>query len=231
MFFFAQCGYKDLISHPTDRLGSWREHKPVAHAHSTSITATTPPLPPKPSPQGSVLHRWRRSGRVKRLMAAERKSQGNERHNVPVASLPSPPPLSLHPSLPPSLFRSVPQGSSEDTMPPVQRPRDVRVSKSVGCSSWSVTFRQKWTECECGVLTEDTGTQSPAGEGDEAQLGIIKPSTVSVKRPSSQAGLVSPRQSCLDWDYTTQSPIAVFSDQRKKKTQIFQQLSSGYVSG
>lgn len=33
---------------------------------------------------------------------------------------------------------------------------------------------------------------SPAGEGDEAQLGIIKLSTVSVKGTDSQVGLVSP---------------------------------------
>lgn len=56
-----------------------------------------------------------------------------------------------------------------------------------------------WLQCECDVVAEDTGTQSPAGEGDEAQLGIIKPSTVSMKGPGCQAGLVSPRQSSLDW--------------------------------
>lgn len=58
-----------------------------------------------------------------------------------------------------------------------------------------------WLQCECSVVTEDTGTQSPAGEGDEAQLGIIKPSTVSMKGPGNQAGLVSPTRSSLDWDW------------------------------
>lgn len=38
----------------------------------------------------------RQSGRVKRLMAEERKSQGNERLNVPVASLPPPPHAHAH---------------------------------------------------------------------------------------------------------------------------------------
>lgn len=58
-----------------------------------------------------------------------------------------------------------------------------------------------WLQCECGILTEDTGTQSPAGEGDETQLGIIKPSTVSMKGPGRQVGPVSPRQSSLDRDW------------------------------
>lgn len=60
----------------------------------------------------------RQSGRVKRLMAEERKSQGNERLNVPVASLP-PPPMHMHthtialhfsPPTQPLLFPSVPEG-------------------------------------------------------------------------------------------------------------------------
>lgn len=59
------------------------------------------------------------------------------------------------------------------------------------------------------------GVLCPAGEGDEAQLGIIKPSTVSTKGPGSQAGLMHPRQSGLDRGLTTlQSPLTVFSDQR-----------------
>ena len=70
-----------------------------------------------------------------------------------------------------------------------------------------------WLQCECGVFAEDTGTRSPAGEGDEAQLGIIKPSAVSMQGPRSQPGPVSPRLSSLDWDclhHTTVSPFAVF---------------------
>ncbi|KAM7418035.1 hypothetical protein PAMA_017600 [Pampus argenteus] len=66
---------------------------------------------------------------------------------------------------------------------------------------------------------EDTGTQSPAGEGDEAQLGIIKPSTVSMKEPGSQAGLVVPpdRAAWIGTDYTAVSlHFTVFLDQRKR---------------
>lgn len=57
-----QMRVKDFISHLADHLGSWWEHKPAAHAHSTSLSA-----PPKPSPQGSVLHRWVCSDTLVRL--------------------------------------------------------------------------------------------------------------------------------------------------------------------
>lgn len=73
-----------------------------------------------------------------------------------------------------------------------------------------------WLQSECGVVAKDTGTQSPAGEGDEAQLGIIKPSTVSVKGPGCQAGLVSPRRSSLGLT-TLKSPFAVFPDQWERR--------------
>lgn len=71
---------------------------------------------------------------------------------------------------------------------------------------------------EGGILAEDTGTQSPAGEGDEAQLGIIKPSTVSMKGPGSQAGLVSPpdRAACTETAYTTVS-LTLFPSEVKKR--------------
>lgn len=70
---------------------------------------------------------------------------------------------------------------------------------------------------EGGILAEDTGTQSPAGEGDEAQLGIIKPSTVSMKGPGSQAGLVSPQtEQLVQRLHTQQSPL-LYSPVRWKK--------------
>lgn len=94
---------------------------------------------------------------------------------------------------------------------------------SICAGSVCVHIRQcvsPWLQCDCGVLAEDTGTQSPAGEGDEAQLGIIKPSTVSMKGPGSQAGLVSPRQSSLDWDWLHHSLPSLCSRIRGKGTNL-----------
>lgn len=86
-----------------------------------------------------------------------------------------------------------------------------------------------WLLCECGLLAEDTGTHGPAGEGDEAQLGIIKPSTVSMKGPGSQAGLVSPRQSSLDGDWLHHSLHCV--PRSEEEAQIWQRLSIANASG
>lgn len=89
------------------------------------------------------------------------------------------------------------------------------------CSFLSVS---PWHRCDSGVFAEDAGTRCPAGEGDEAQLGIIKPSTISVKGPGSRAGLMHPRQSSLDWGLSAlQSPLTVFSDQRKGSLTASQQ--------
>lgn len=115
------------------------------------------------------------------------------------------------------------------------RPVQARVCvRTLDCVS-HLDFR-----CERGVVTKDVGTRGPAGEGDEAQLGIIKPSTVSAKGPSSRAGPGVPQTEQLGLRLATpQFPLAVFPDQRgeekkkekKEKAQIRQRLSSGNVSG
>lgn len=105
----------------------------------------------------------------------------------------------------------------------VQNARTLRA-----CSFLSVS---PWLRCNSGVFAEDTGTRCPAGEGDEAQLGIIKPSTVSVKGPGSRAGLMHPRQSSLDWGLSAvQSPLTVFSDQRKGSLTASQQWKYVFIN-
>lgn len=69
---------------------------------------------------------------------------------------------------------------------------------------------------EGGILAEDTGTQSPAGEGDEAQLGIIKPSTVSMKGQPGWLGVPPDRAACTETAYTTVS-LTLFPSEVKKR--------------
>lgn len=82
---------------------------------------------------------------------------------------------------------------------------------------------------EGGILAEDAGTQSPAGEGDEAQLGIIKPSTVSMKGAGKPGWLGVPQTEQLVQRLHTQQSLSLYSLVRKKKkerkAQIWQWLS------
>lgn len=88
----------------------------------------------------------RRSGRVKRLMAAERKSQGNERHNVPVASLPSPPPLS--PPLTPTLAVSLCAPGQVRSSGFLARSRDAPIDPR--CCGFIKTFPPpSYCVCDC----------------------------------------------------------------------------------
>lgn len=83
---------------------------------------------------------------MKRLMAAERKSQGNERHNVPVASLPSPPPLS--PPLTPTLAVSLCAPGQVRSSGFLARSRDAPIDPR--CCGFIKTFPPpSYCVCDC----------------------------------------------------------------------------------